>query len=274
MTDELMKLRKQPHWSFSSLNGFVNCSLQWAFKYIYDKEQENTPVALLFGSAFHRTAEWIAIGRQHGIYVTSEDSKEYFSYVWEDECKKAENLYQTKENWEKLNITGQNIVATLNQEWLEDDILSVNQAFRVTLPGISKPLIGEIDLVVRDNIGNPILVDWKSAAKKWGLEKANNDLQATCFLYAWKQLYNWIPYFRYDVFTKTKVANYSQHYTLRCESDFTRLIHLMKMVEKAVKAEVFLPNESSFFCNGCQYKSACRSWHVQSSKTIFIPQAA
>ena len=42
---DLAQLRKKPHWSFSSLNTFLNiCSQQWAYRYVYDAEPEFTRV--------------------------------------------------------------------------------------------------------------------------------------------------------------------------------------------------------------------------------------
>lgn len=47
--------RSREHWSFSSLNQFLNiCSLQFAFDRIYRLEKTFTPISLSFGSAFHR----------------------------------------------------------------------------------------------------------------------------------------------------------------------------------------------------------------------------
>ena len=49
------------HWSYSSLNQFLNiCSLQWAFQRYYQEPREFVTVNLAFGSAFHRTLEAIS----------------------------------------------------------------------------------------------------------------------------------------------------------------------------------------------------------------------
>ena len=267
----LTELREKPHWSFSSLNSFINiCSLQWAFRYLYKLESESTPVNLAFGSAFHATAEWIAKNRKDGEYVTADDVREIFSECWNLSCKAAEALVLDVGEWDQLNITGRNMVECLNREWVEDDITTVGKAFSVELEGASKPLIGEIDLIVKNNTRNVVLIDWKTSARKWPADKADKDLQATCFSYAWTQLTGSLPGFRYDVITKKKEPSYTQHYTFRNSDDFQRLNTLVKTVEKAVKAEAFLPNEQGFYCNGCQYASACKEWHRAQSKLISI----
>jgi PD-(D/E)XK nuclease superfamily protein len=275
MTPELAKLREQPHWSFSSLNGFVNiCSLQWAFRYIYNKEKECSSVNLRFGSAFHKAAEWLARGRMKDEYPETKKLQDVFSEAWKWEYKADDQLHLSDDEFNQHDATGRRMVDALNQNWLEDDVLDVSTAFSVQIPGVSKPLIGEIDLVVKNNAGNPVLIDWKTAAKKWAEGKADKDMQASCFTYAWHQKANFIPEFRYDVVTKTKKPTYTQHSTRRTDDDFARMIHLINAVEKAVKAEVFLPNEAGYYCNGCEYASACKSWHRQQSRTLFLPLAA
>ena len=280
MNPQLSELRKQPHWSFSSLNSFINiCSLQWAFRYIYKLEHEgSTPINLVFGTAFHKTASWVAILRQKDTYATSEEAMNIFTEMWNIEYKADDNLMLSNEDWEKLNDTGRKMIKCLNNKWLEDNIVSVGKAFSVFFPGTSKALIGEIDLIVKNDDDKTILIDWKTSARKWPLDKASKDLQATCFLYAYEQIepdYTATgSQFRYDVLTKTKEPSYTQHPTYRCKDDFQRLSQLIRTVERAVKAEAFLPNETGFFCNGCQFASACKSWHKNQARTISIPIAA
>lgn len=279
MNQELSELRKKPHWSFSSLNGFINiCSLQWAFRYIYNIESEITPVSLLFGTAFHKTASWLATLRQQNVYAMSEEAQEVFSEAWKIECKAAPNLNLPDSEFNELNATGRKMIDCFSRKWIEDNIIAVSKAFSVQIPGSQLPLIGELDLVIKNDSGKHVLIDWKTAERKWPDGKADKDLQATCFMYADQELNKSSrkgrSLFRYDVVTKAKDPTYTQHYTYRTEDDFQRLFRLIQIVEKAIAAEAFLPNETSFYCNGCQYSSACKSWHCQKAKTISTPIAA
>jgi putative RecB family exonuclease len=50
----LEELRKEPHWSYSSLNTYLNiCSLQYYFRYVEKAETEQTSSCFPFGRAFH-----------------------------------------------------------------------------------------------------------------------------------------------------------------------------------------------------------------------------
>ena len=274
MNETLSELRSKPHWSFSSLNGFLNiCSLQWAFKYIYALEPESTPVSLLFGSAFHKSASWIATLRQQSTYETTEEAQEVFSEAWKIECKTLSKVKISTDGYNRLNATGRKMIDCLSRKWMEDNIVAVGKAFTVPIEGSSKPLIGEIDLAVKSEANSTILVDWKTSQNKWPEGKADKDLQATCFCYANKKLTDTDCLFRYDVVTKAKEPSYTQHYTYRTQDDFKRLSQLIRIAERAIKAEVFMPNETSFYCSSCAYISACKSWHRQQSKTISLPIA-
>lgn len=63
----LADYRERPHWSYSALNQFFNiCSLQFAFQRILKLPAAFTPVALGFGSAYHRVMEHVALQRMEG----------------------------------------------------------------------------------------------------------------------------------------------------------------------------------------------------------------
>jgi putative RecB family exonuclease len=274
----LSELRKKPHWSFSSLNGLINiCSLQWFFRYIEKREAESTPVALLFGSAFHKAAEWIARWRMDNEYAGSDEAMDVFSEAWLWECRAAEKLSMSKEEFETLNATGRRMIRCLNREWVEANVIAVSKVFSVELPGASKPLIGEIDCIVCEDDGRHTLIDWKTAARKWPAGKADKDLQATCFMFAYEQ--SAIGYkaednrFRYDVVTKAKEPSYIQNCTTRSADDFLRLSQFVSTAEKLIQAEAFLPSEQGYFCGGCQYASACKEWHRAQAKQISLPTA-
>ena len=61
-TPTLENLRKTPHWSASSLNTFLVCSLQWAFRYVYGREPCFVPAGLVFGGVFHKA--FVAVDEQ------------------------------------------------------------------------------------------------------------------------------------------------------------------------------------------------------------------
>ena len=103
-------------------------------------------------------------------------------------------------------------------------------------------------------------MDWKTSASRWPAGKADRDLQATVFSYAYEKLNGTTPLFRFDVITKAKNPVCETHYTCRDDSAFRRFESLAVRVQDAVDKGVFLPNETSFACAECPYKNRCKNW--------------
>ena len=88
------------------------------------------------------------------------------------------------------------MVEAVCENWMDDyAVQSVAESFSVNVPGLSKPLIGELDCVVTDG-KDTCIVDWKSSSAKWAVGKADKDLQATAFCYAFREKHGEKPLFR------------------------------------------------------------------------------
>ena len=275
---------KSPHWSYSRLNGFLNCSLQWAFRYYYRLVPEHTPLSLVFGGAFHTAATWVALNKKDGRRVDVTEAEDVFSECFLKACRNSENITFGDSDENACDNMGRAMAAYLLETWPEDEaVIDAALAFRAALTdygGVSvsqAPMIGEFDLVSKLADGTTVIVDWKTAARKWPVDKASKDLQATCYLYAgWREL-GMNPettVFRYDVITKAAKPTVTRYPTMRKHDHFQRMLRIVGAVENAIKAEAFLPNEGSFFCSDCVYASACREWHRTQAKTISLPIAA
>jgi hypothetical protein len=172
-------------------------------------------------------------------------------------------VYKPKEDYDSLLQTGFNMLAVSLENWQDDfAVRSVAEGFSVEMPGLSKPLIGEFDLLVEDG-DHECIVDWKTASSKWAPGKAHQELQATVFCYARTKQAGRNPLFRFDVVTKTRTPCAESHYTQRNEADFQRFELLAQTIESAVQRDVFYPNETGFSCADCPYKTKCRQWHIR-----------
>lgn len=269
MSRELDELRSKPHWSFSALSKFLTCQLAYFFQYIEHREQEHTPVNLLFGSAFHAAATVVGESKIAGQLISLEEAQTLFSEYWHDAVESAVNVrFKDGEDVGTLDEQGRKMIAVLYPQLQKEHVVAVAQAFSVPLLDdagnrVSElPLIGEYDAVIKSG-EDKVIVDWKTAARQWPADKACKEMQATAFCYAWNLQYDYDPHFRFDVITKTKTPSLTSHPTRRNADDYQRLLKLVTIVEKAIAAEVFLPNEQCFFCSDCVYARACAEWHRQ-----------
>ena len=252
------KLHENPHWSYSAMQCYLTCPLKYKFRYIDNAEPERTGSCFPFGRAFHAAlSERARIGRDMSKREVCDVFEDYFKV----ECEAAANLtFKPNESYDSMLQTGVKMLEVACKNWMDDfAVESVAETFSVSVPGLSKPLIGEFDCVVTDG-RDRCIVDWKTASAKWPLDKADKDLQATAFCYAFREKYGEKPLFRFDVYTKAKSPSVNNHYTLRTDNELERFVSLANHIEKSVNCGNFYPNESSFSCGECPYRDRCKKW--------------
>ncbi|MGE4300107.1 MAG: PD-(D/E)XK nuclease family protein [Victivallaceae bacterium] len=259
MERTVSELRKEPHWSYSAFNTYLMCPLKFRYQYIDGIPPERTGSCFAFGRAIHAALSEYAIRG-----VTLDEVEDIFEELFKAEINATDNLvYKPKETYDSLLNTGFDILKAALDNWDNScTIRSVSESFSVEVPGLSKPLIGEFDMVVTDT-GGDCIVDWKTSAAKWPTGKADRDLQATVFSYAYCRKYGRIPSFRFDVTTKTKTPSMEVHHTRRSAGDFVRMAFLMNRIEDAVRKGVFIPHDTGFSCADCAYSRRCKNWHRQ-----------
>ncbi len=282
----LAELRKAPHLSASSMSKFMDCQLAWAFRYVHLLEPEHTPVNLVFGRAFHKAATWIAAQRRDGRAYSMKDACAFFSEAFRAECAASRNLALDEGVSEaSLDSQGRAMLGCLDAAWPKDErVLETGTVLCAPLRGFDgfmasdRPLICELDMLVEGSDGSKLIVDWKTAARRWPSDKAGRDLQATAYLYAYCAERSLRPdelSFRFDIVTKAKAPAYVQCPTSRRWDDFGRLLWLAHLMDGAARAAVFMPNESSFCCGSCVHSGACREWHRRSrARTIPMAKAS
>ena len=270
-----MNRMSRPHWSFSSLNQILNiCSLQYFYQRIEHTEPEFTPLALSFGSAIHRALEHIGRIRMEADaeLPDAEEGRRLFGEIWERQLDEDRDIaFGEKHSPESCREEGAGLIecfiAAVDPH---ERVLSVSESFALPIvdssgASLEKPLVGEIDCVVERD-GEPVLVDWKTAARRWPQSQADKSMQATAYAYAYGRLHGLgLPEFRFDVLVKNKTPVFQQLDTRRREADVDRFAELAKQAERIVAHELYYPNEHGFACGGCQFKTACRNWHRQAA---------
>ena len=259
MKREIETMKEKPHWSYSAFNTYLACPMKFFFRYIAHAEPERTSVSLPFGRAFHAV---MSLRAEKGSDYSAEDAKDDFAVYFRGETEVSENLtYRADEDYWFWEQRGYDMLDVALAEWPDDyTVKSVAEAFSVEVPGLSKPLVGEFDLVVTDG-GDETICDWKTASAKWPAGKVARDLQATTFCYAYQQKHGVNPLFRFDLIVKSKSPAHHQFYTLRTHDDFERFVYLAGKIEKAVNTGIFLPIESPMNCAECAYGSRCKAIH-------------
>lgn len=268
----LNEYRERRHWSYSALSSFLACSLKYAFEKVYQIPRAFTPVSLSFGNAFHRTCEWLNLVRLEGQQPGKTEAVDLFGTLWDRQVQEDRDIrFDEDMPADACSKQGRDMVACLVDAIdPEEQVLTVNECFAVPLVDalgnvLETPMIGEIDTVV-EKTGHKALVDYKTAARRWPKDKPDKDLQPTVFLYGYHHLHGELPGFEFQVVVKNAKPVFERHETSRTADHFARMVELVKVAEKAIAAEAFIPNEQSFFCASCCYAEACRNWHHEHAR--------
>ena len=257
------KLREAPHWSYTSLNTYLQCPMKYALRYIEQAPVERIGACFPFGRAFHTALSMRAL---NGSSFTLTEAKDFFAAVFKSETDAAGPALTYKDGESCDGCIGKagEMLTVAFENWQDEyTVKRVGEPFSVTIPGVAHPLIGEFDLVVEEGGREPCIVDWKTSSSRWPMGKADYEHQATAYCYAYRFKYQTVPLFRYDVYTKTKQPQVGSWYTMRREDELSRFEELCRQVDRCVNAGVFYRNESQLNCGDCPYRNRCRKGGVQ-----------
>jgi putative RecB family exonuclease len=258
------------HHSFSAISTFSEvCSLQYRYRYLDRLPQERVSTALVFGTAINAALlsidKDLAKGQPPRAAVAHQ--------VLRSELEKAygnRSLPVVSTHGEDLEgLYGKGVkMIDFHVENLIPDEVPVDMPRRFTIPlldekgeALPRPLVGELDRVVRLKDGSYGIVDWKTASARWSHDRIAKDDQATVYLLAGKYILpGKVSFFRYDLLLKTVKPAIERYYVTRSDNETKRFIKKVLVVDKAIQSGVFTPNDRSFACPTCPYARTCAKW--------------
>jgi len=241
------------HLSYSSITAYLDCPENWRRKYIAKEPTMSSP-ALVFGSAFHGTLEKLVMKPQ--VNVTD---------AWRGEWIKAiegQNVFWGTDTPEEIFNDG--IRMFTNAAVLEaikkikpGKENAIERKVKLWVPSVPVPIIGYIDIILDD--GTP--ADFKTAARSWSDDKAQDSLQSLFYLAALNQAgasINWK--FKHIVFVKTKEPKVQVIEHSHTPGELFFLFELIQRVWEGIEKEVFPINPTTWKCNAkyCDYYANCR----------------
>ncbi len=257
------------HWSYSALSTYLlRCSLQYRFRYIDKLEPERSSSAMAFGSSIHRAlemayTEWKP-DEPPPLALAQETLEADLAIRLQDPIMEFKN----GETPESLIEKGRALLAAWAEQAVYEEVLATEEEFRipvehpVTGEGLGVDLTGVVDLLVRvPGQEAPLVVDFKTSARKFSDGHLFTDLQARVYVYAMRRLHGGdvVP-MRWDVLVKTKKPSVQKIEFVKGPEEDLRVFELVRAAERGVAAGVFHPNDGSMWCNGCPYSKACALW--------------
>ena len=258
------------HHSFSAINTYADvCQLQYRFRYVDRLPNERVGAALVFGGAINEallsTDEDLRQARPPRKEAAFRVLHAVLEAAYAD--RDVPVVSTRDETLEDLGTRGERMIEHYVSVIPPDEVpLGIPRRFTVPLldekgEALPRPLVGEFDRVVKTKDGRLGVTDWKTAQARWSADKIAKDDQATAYLLAAPYVLGRKPdFFRYDLLLKTQKPAVERYYVERSERDLRRFIHKVRVVDKAIQAGVFVPNDLSFACPTCPFAGACGKW--------------
>lgn len=258
------------HISVSQIKSFLLCSRAFEYRYRLGATPEHVPVPLAFGVAIHAALaayyESIKVERS----PSNEEVVQVFRDAWavavagpvplqaSNDDEEDEGGAHVDKGVAMLKVFHQHAVAAGPVI-----VKSVEQRFSVALfhpetgEVLDERLAGVMDLVVEEE-GRNVVIDHKSAAKKFALDQLRWDFQLTAYQLAARELDLGEVGLRYQVITKTKKPAIYIDEIRRDEQDEADFLSLAVGVLKAIDAGVSYP-QRGWQCRSCPYQGACNT---------------
>lgn len=257
--DDMDVVAKKDHYSFSQVNTFLRCPYQYAFRYLLSYKVP--PIsALVFGSSMHETLEDNYVQKiESYIDIPVGEAQARFANHWEVNMVKNVGMeFDEGESRESMLDEGTRMIAGYH-EVIAPTIqpVVVEEPFTVSMPNISKPFVGRIDLI---DI-NDIVVDHKNT-KRAGIQSAvDKDFQTTMYYKAFISKYSKMPKgFEMHYLVRTKKPQYLKIHTTRTADNISAFEHTCSKVTESIERGIFYPNPHNFMCSekGCGYWKFCK----------------
>lgn len=259
----------RPHWSFSQIDTFLTCSQRFFYRYIARVPEERISPSLIFGSAIHEALKEMFLQRQKleaegrsRADIDWDAVRAVFAGTLERSFEGPVPVEGKEDDTlENLRAKGLAMIEKIFPDLVPEKILEVSRAFLVPLVTadgqvLEKPLMGEFDLVVEGPDGRPIVIDFKTASKRWSDGEVEQNLQASAYVLAVRELLGTDAGFRFEVLLKTKAPALERYETERKERDLARFVSIARGIERAVAAEIFFPRPNSY-CPSCPFRDRC-----------------
>ncbi len=245
------------HLSYSSVSSYLLCGRSWAYRYI-EKAPAPTAPALVFGSAWHDAVE---------TYVTrGGDPSALWMESWAKRLQTEQNLDWGAESPDDAAQDGARMMAakpvialleTLRAGYNPEKCVTETRV-ELGVPGVPIPVVGYIDYIGQDGVP----CDFKTAARMWTEDKAQEEMQPLFYLAALNQQgrndHGWR--FRHYVFSKTQKPDAKVFEVTRRPSEAFWLFEMIQGAWKGIEAGVYPMVPSTWKCNPkyCEYWPLCR----------------
>ena len=259
MNPVLAALRDAPHVSVSSVKSYLMCPMKHFFRYHSDVEASHRSIALVMGKSVHDSLE--AFYRYHQEREedpTVELLLDTFSSSWRRGMLGGPPVRSDDVGRDK--DVGVGLVQTFyEQAPRPKEVLGVEDAFALDLNGDpqGRLIVGAVDAVVVDQEGRVVVVESKTAKRRWPAVQLGHDFQVAVYQQAVRKMSiadN--PVLRFDFLLKLKTPVLESAVVHRTAQQEQEALLIFKQVLRAVDAGIHYPVRG-WMCGDCEFAHAC-----------------
>ena len=265
-TAPLADLRQGLHTSCSQIKAYVGCSQKFLYQYVLGVPPSHRPIALSFGSSVHAALEMFYQRlRDTGEKPPLAEIQSAFVDRLDVELADTSIPLRFDEGQDAGSIKDLGVAvlgAFWDQGFVPDQVLAVEQPFAVDLADpetgevLDIPLIGAIDLVAVHQ-GQTVLVEHKTAARRFDQSRLAHDFQPTAYQYASRQIHLPNPRLVFQILLKSvKKPTVETIPVTRSRSSEVEMLSTFVQVLRGVEAGVFYRNRG-WACGDCQLRYRC-----------------
>ena len=248
------------HISPTAAKAYLACSLRFFFERVA-RIRKPVSAALHLGKAVHAALQAFHIARWRGADDSPETTAAAFDKAF-DELERDEgpvNFDDATER-EKCRLDGLRVVAAYldSPEAPQGKPRAVEVLLKESIPGLSVPLTGAMDLVKADFTP----VDFKSAASKPDPDHAafDHEMQLVSYQLLLESIGENPPSLDLVFLVKTKTPQVIRVSSAPAgEHRKLRVIALLETAVQGIAAGCFHP-QPGMHCSWCQYRNECMAW--------------
>ena len=263
-------MRDRPHWSYSAINQYLRCPLQYFFQRVLGLPSRTTASGLILGSAVHAALAHYHRRLQLKEEIQANGVLETFRETWADRETHENIVFKDGDTRDDSIGQGVQLLETYLKQPPPTGIVAVEQEILAPLYNshgeyLENPLLAITDLIKVED-GTLTVNEFKTSGRAYSESDVTTSLQPTCYGHAVHETYGKEAAIEYTILVKTKTPKVQRLKTARTPKDFARLGDLVQTVEKAVNVGVFYPVENAMNCSGCSFRHQCREWGTRPAR--------
>ena len=233
--------------SASRITQYLMCPLKYRLVYVDRVESDFLPSNLVLGSCIHSAIEGFYRTWQDGVRMEASEVinlfEEYFIAGTEGKTLEPGCDPETVKN------IGKSLIEVFARDVQPAEVVGIEEKFRIPLVDYDTgeyliDLVGVFDLIELDTEGTPVVVDHKTAAKRFSDADLESNLQLTAYGLASRQIHQieGPVLLRIDAMIKNKTPVFDQKFTIRTVSSDQKFVKLSSDILQAMEVEAFFPN--------------------------------